>query len=64
MVTDGELQYLLAKARERGAMTVTTYEGGKILQVEVRNLAGVGPEPMPPIQAAETVRAALLRGNR
>lgn len=64
MVTDGELQAVLERARKSGAVTVTSYVGGRIEWVEVRNLPGVGPGRMPPIQAAETVRAALLRGNR
>lgn len=64
MVTDGEVEAVLARARTAGAMTVTGYRGGRIEWVEVRNLLGVGPGRMPPIQAAETVRAALQRANR
>lgn len=58
-----ELDRLVQQARALGATVVVTYElndeGRRLYEsVTVRNLRGIGPYPMSPLSAAETLRRA------
>lgn len=70
MMTDTyELDELITRARTLGAAVTVEYdadilakEGRRIHQtIQVSGLAGVGPYPMSPISAAETLRRANRR---
>lgn len=62
-----ELDDLITSARARGAMVTVTCdenaqcdEGRRIYEtIQVSGLAGVGPYPMSPLGAAETLRGAV-----
>jgi hypothetical protein len=74
MTDTQELDDLITSARARGAIVTVVYdadvfvaEGRRIHEsIQVTGLPGVGPYPMSPISAAETLRRALhkaLHGN-
>ncbi len=64
MVSDTELRELIARAQKLGAIIETTEkedtEGRWLIEsVAVVNVSGIGPNPMPPILAAERLREFL-----
>lgn len=69
MTDTQELDNLIVTARARGAAVTVTYdqnamrlEGRRIYEtIQVSEMQGVGPFPMSPISAAETLRAANAR---
>lgn len=69
MTDTQELDDLVSRARYLGATVAVTYdadammlEGRRIYEtIQVSGLPGVGPFPMSPISAAETLRAANHR---
>jgi hypothetical protein len=69
MTDTNELNDLIAGARARGATVIVEYdaellasEGRRVHQtIRVSGLEGVGPYPMSPISAAETLRRANFR---
>lgn len=64
-----ELDSLIIRARSLGATVVIEYDAGALAKegrqiyqtIQVSGLAGVGPYPMSPISAAETLRRANHR---
>lgn len=69
MTDTNELDRLVSTARYFGATVTVVYdddafktEGRRVYEtIQVSGLAGVGPYPMSPISAAETLRPALHR---
>lgn len=69
MTDTQELNDLITSARARGAVVIVKYDDdllakeGRLVHesIQVSGLAGVGPYPMSPLSAAETLRRANHR---